>query len=119
MKRKDDNLFRMLRDAIMGDPIERQRERVEAAVKAEAEARGDVLVAKHMRDYYSNQARLTNPEFKWRQYADLRDKQQAYSDELEVLTADHDALRARADAEKARLLQLLNGPAGTGSGDTP
>lgn len=119
MARRDDSLWRMIRDAIVGDPIERQRERVDAAAKAEAEAQGDVLVARHMRDYYRTQAMQTNPEFKWRQYADLRDKQQAYNDELEICLADYDALGARYNAEYARLVQLLNGPADAGKGDTP
>lgn len=117
MRKRDDNLFRMVRDTIMGDPIERQRERVDAAAKAEAEAQGEVLVARHMRDYYRAQAQQTNPEFKWRQYADLRDKQQAYNDELELRLADYDELGARYNAEYARLVSMLNGPADAGKGD--
>lgn len=119
MNRRDDNLFRMLRDAIFGNPIANQRNRVDKAILAEAEALGDVLVAKTMRDHYLHAATGIDHTQKWWDYANTRQKAQDYADEYELLVADHAAAKAHCDAEQGRYVLLLNGPASTGESDMP
>jgi hypothetical protein len=112
-----DSLWQLLRDLLLGDPKAKQQERFDAAVKDAAEVQGDVLVARMMLQHYSRAAAKINHSQQWWEYAATRQKAEDYGNEYNKLCAKAEAVGAKVEAERARLVHLLNGPGVVGAED--
>lgn len=113
------SMFTLIRDTLSNRGIDKQKERVDLAVKAEAEAEGDALVARKMRDHFAWTAAHINHSQRWWEYAAARQKAQDYGYEYDDLVEKLGAATARRQAEQERLVLLRDGPVKIVRGDTP
>lgn len=105
MKRKD-NLLRMLIDAVRGDPIKKQYERVEAAVKIKAERVSDAEFNRTMTNFYTQRSASINHETHWWEYADAKQKEHDHTQAWQHAAQSAAEAETRADAEVARFNAL-------------
>lgn len=115
----NDSVWKLLRDAFRGDPIRKQEERVELAVENANELRADAKFYSMMQGHYVKLASLIDPKQNWWGYANAMEKATRFGEQFREVTEDAQNALAIVDAEQARLVQLLDGPASTGKGDTP
>lgn len=98
-----------LKEAVVGDPLAKQYERVEAAVKAKAKCVSDAEFNRTMAGFYTERVLSIDPhagpEQAW-EFADAKQKQ--YDHQIACVGNDHDVEEAAkvVEAETARYLQL-------------
>ena len=96
MKRTYDNLWLLMKDVVLGDPQQKQADRIERAVRAKAQVQADLAYERSLAAFYNDTLRTIDPYKNWWQFADTMQKFQ-----------DHDAAVDRGIEELAEAAALL------------
>lgn len=116
MKRPATTLWGLIREVIKGDPLTKQNERVEEAIKAKAQKVSDAEFNRTMANFYTERLLGIDPNTDWWEFADAKQKQH----DRQAACMEHEAGLAEAaklvEAETARYVQLHNELCGTGQG---
>jgi hypothetical protein len=75
MKKLHRTFFGLLREVFFGDPLQKQYERVEAAVKAKAKCVSDAEFNRTMANFYTERLDSIDPNTDWWEFADAKQKQ--------------------------------------------
>lgn len=102
------SLWALLKDVIFGCPVQKQQERVDKAVEAQAEAIGDLQYARTMRSYYSAVVAKTDPAVKWWDYANAKEKELDYHERVKRAEKLVEEREAMVDAAMERLAAVRN-----------
>ena len=94
--------LKLLRDTLRGDPLTKQEERADIAMRAIAKCKGDINEARVMVQFYTDLVKETDPYKQWWLYARRRQKLedneltlQANIDNLFKLYAQLDNIRSK------------------------
>lgn len=107
MKRRG-NLWHMVRDVLFGTPVRRKYDKVEAAIKAKAEAMSQREFHLAMWNFYTARVEIIEPHLNWWGFAEAKQKQYDHSIEAatwEDRVEEADGVLAARDAE----LKVLEG----------
>lgn len=107
-----DSLWRAIRDLFVGDPLRKQREATEEAMKAHARAASTLEEQRVLRDWYEGEALRTDPRVDWNHFASIMDKvveinmawdkaRIAYNDTADKANAAFEALKNLDDKDAA------------------
>lgn len=110
-------VFGLLREVFFGDPLQKQYERVEAAVKAKAKCVSDAEFNRTMANFYTERLDSIDHNTDWWEYADAKQKQ--WDHQMACVGNDAAVVEATkiACAEVARYTTLQAGQsAATGKG---
>lgn len=124
MRRRKDNLFRLLRDTLWGEPTVVAFKRVEEAMKDKAKHVSDAEFNRTMTDFYTDQVKDIDHEHDWWRYAEA--KQKEFDHHEAWLAAKSRAVEAETKiaAERQRFSSIMGysaatEPAAAREGDTP
>lgn len=100
------SLWALLRDAVMGDPINKQYEAVEEAIKAKAERASAAEFNRTMANFYTSRVGSLDPHTHWWDFADAKQKQ--YNHQEAFIHNEQQTVEAQAivDAQTARFHAL-------------
>lgn len=68
-------LWSMLREIVFGDPVKKQYERVEQAIRAKAQRVSDAEFNRTMANFYTERVLAIDPHTDWWDFADAKQKQ--------------------------------------------
>lgn len=108
MKKRPTTVFALIRDTIIGDRVKKQYERVEASIKAKAQAVSDAEFNRTMANFYTERVLALDPhniDQVW-DFADAKQKQHDHQHECIRFEAKVDELQARVAAETQRFTTL-------------
>lgn len=100
-------IIRTIMQAVRGSRRDRQKERLETAVRKAAELYGEAEATRLMRDYYRDAATKIDPHKDWWAFADTKHKESEHDNDLDVLYRDANEAAARVEAEQAKLRELV------------
>ena len=110
-------LFGLLRELVCGDPQQKQKERVEKAVKAQAQLNSDAEFHRTMTDFYTLQVDNIDPHTDWWEFADAKQKEHDHVEQYQKYAASREEAAALVAAEHARYVRLQHGYTDTSEGD--
>lgn len=111
MARKPDSLFRLVRDAIVGNPVAKQQERIDRAAQAEAEHQSSAAYHRLLANHYGDRVAGIQAHEDWWAFAEAKQQQ---SDHLAALAKAKDLAEeagAKRRAETVKLEALRSGAA--------
>ena len=85
---------------------QKQKERLDKAVRKAAELYGEAVAARIMRDYYRDTAAKIDPHKEWWAFAETKHKEAEHDSDMSALYRDADEAAARVEAEQAKLKEL-------------
>ena len=110
MKRHhNDSLFKLIRDAVIGDPLHKQWERVEEALKRYAEAVGRERTVTLQAAFFTTHVTNLNPNYDWRLFADAKDSQVEFVRARCEQRAQLHKLQRAVEEEYETYMKLKNG----------
>ena len=90
-------VLRLFIDTLRGDPLIKQEERTDLAMKAVAKCQGDIADTRVMVAFYGEMVTDTDPHTEWWLFARRRQKLEDHEQELAVLNDNLARLYARLD----------------------
>ena len=99
-------IIRTIMQTVRGSRRDRQKERLETAVRRAAELYGEAEATRIMRDYYRDAATKIDPHKDWWAFAETKHKEAEHDNELDVLYRDANEAAARVEAEQAKLREM-------------
>lgn len=99
-------IIRTIMQTVRGSRRDRQKERLETAVRKAAELYGEAEATRIMRDYYRDAATKIDPHKDWWAFAETKHKEGEHDNDLDVLYRDANEAAARVEAEQAKLREM-------------
>lgn len=106
MKRPGDSLIRLVLDAVCGNPVAKQQERIDGAAEIEAHALSDAAFHRTLVSHYGDRVAAINPHDDWWGFAAVKQKQVDHQAELTAATEKAADAAARRRAEEVRMVEL-------------
>jgi 7-keto-8-aminopelargonate synthetase-like enzyme len=99
-------LWGLLREIVVGDPVKKQYERVETAIKTKAQKVSDAEFNRTMANFYTDRVLGIDPHQDWWDFADAKQKQ--YDHQTACVKNDQQVneAHARVEAEAQRFHAL-------------
>lgn len=101
------SIMRVLIQTVRSTRKDRQKERLDKAVRTAAEFYGEAEATKIMRDYYRDAAAKIDPYKEWWAFAETKHKEVEHDNDLDVVYRKANEAAARVEAEQAKLKEML------------
>ena len=100
--------FKAFSVALFGDPAKNQFQKIELAIRKSAQLVSDHEYNRVMHAFYTNRADTTDPHSDWWEFAQAKEKQKEYREEMDKLSKKIASADARLNGMQAAYRKLTN-----------
>lgn len=104
-----DSMWAWLLDLIKGDPVARQYEKVEDAIRTQSQSVADAEADRILCDFYTERVNTIDPHTDWWGFADAKQKQVDHTASWTRNVQRVEEAKAKVEAAKVRMKEVSNG----------